>query len=126
MTVDATINLAANGGSPDVQAIVGFAQYARYEMLLWQSNHTFIVIGAGDSTQAVQRFSLQLSPGDLKGRRLVWTGELRPLTAPSNQAYAVQLVFFQNGAVVPGVNASKQGNFGTNSRVLETIVCEFA
>jgi hypothetical protein len=129
--VDANIPLPDAGGSPDVKVNISFAQAGRYQLVLWKADHTNIIIGGEDDIArpgATHRYSLLLTPAELRGRRLVCTYELFPPASGPNQPYYTRLDFFQNNQPItpaPPNRTEKQGNFGSNGRAVFFTICEF-
>ena len=129
--VDANVPLSDAGGSPDVTVNIGFAQAGRYQLVLWKPDRTKIVIGGEEDIArpgATHRYSLVLTPAELRGRRLVCTYELYPPAAGPNQPYYTRLDFFQNNQLInptPPNGTEKKDKFGPEGRAVFFTICEF-
>jgi hypothetical protein len=126
MLVQSEITLTAAGGSPDILTLVGNANWAGYEIYLWDSPTHHILIGSNNGSQQTNRFSLQHSPAELVTCRMVWQGLVRPFTPGSNNSFSVKCLFYQNNQPVTNydVEPTAAGPFaGTFENVV--IICSF-
>lgn len=126
MQVRSQITLTTAGGIPDVQAIVGDANWAGYQIYLWDSDTHYELIGSNNGSQPNNRFSLLRTPAQLVTCRMVWQGLVRPFNPGSDKDFSVECAFYQNDQLVTNYSPPPiaAGQFtGTFENVV--IICSF-
>jgi hypothetical protein len=126
MLVQSQITLTAGGGTPDILTLIGNANWAGYQIYLWDSPTHYELLGSNSGSQQTNRFSLQHAPADLVTRRLVWQGLVRPFNPGNNGPFSVKCLFYQNNQQVTDydVEPTAAGQFtGTFENVV--IICSF-
>lgn len=105
-----TVKFDATLGEPQVEVIIGQAQFGTYRIYLWDSSgKNPKTIGEGTSNDDVADI-FSLGPlSDLNGKILTWEVLVSSATSDPGQLYAVTVVFRQNGTALPGGVFSQSG-----------------
>jgi hypothetical protein len=124
--VRSQITLAADGGVPDIESVVGNANFGGYKIELWDSPNHSEVIGTNDGTQPENRFSLKYSPAELVTRRMVWNGKVRPFQEGQNLPFSVECCFYQNDTLITEYDIQpKATGIFSGTFELVVIICSF-
>ncbi len=116
---DRNVQLKRNGGNPQVEIIIGQAQFGAYAIYLWDANgQNEEKIGSGvNDDEIADEFTIGGDVADLNQRYVTWQADLVPL-GDGQQSYAVFVRFKQDGEIVRqfsqigSFNGSHQGVFG--------------
>ncbi len=98
---DRNVQLDRNGGNPQVEILIGQAQFGAYAIYLWDANgQNEEQIGSGvNDDEIADEFTIGGDVVDLHQRYVTWQADLVPLGG-GQQNYAVFVLFKQDGEIV--------------------------
>ena len=94
--------LKANGTIPQVEIVVGFAHFAKYEFFLYDptgQNPQKFAAGVNSDT-VLDIFSIPMSVARLDKRTLFWQAAIASPTGAPNEQFSVLIRVIQDGKVV--------------------------
>lgn len=98
--------LKANGSIPEVEIIVGFAHFAKFEFFLYdatgQNPQKFAAGVNSDNVSDVFPVDNPASVQDLDNRTMFWQAAIASPMGSPNESYSVQIRVTQDGSVVGG------------------------
>jgi hypothetical protein len=99
-----TVRLSAAGGPPNVEIVIGHAQFGKYELSLFDTDgRNPVVLGAGLShDQLPDAFQIDGDPRALDARFLSWSANLIPAGGEPNPRFSLTVHVRQDGREVPG------------------------
>jgi hypothetical protein len=99
-----TVRLSATGGPPNVEIVIGQAQFGKYELSLFDTDgRNPVIVGAGLShDQLPDAFQIDGDPRALQARFLSWSANLIPAGNEANPQFSLIVHIRQGGVEVPG------------------------
>lgn len=99
-----TVTLSGSGGVPQLEVIVGNAQFGKYQTALYDStDHNPEDIGSGVNTDTIpDKFPIKDSRGSLNNRVLTWDVIVAAFVSGPGQFYSVTIKITQDDKVVTG------------------------
>jgi hypothetical protein len=91
-------------GTPDVEIIIGQAQWGSYDLILWDEDGlNEATIGSGlNVDQIPDKFPINKPLTQLNGSLLSWEVSIASFAGKEGELYSVTIKITQNNAVVPG------------------------
>ena len=98
------VRLKPTGPKPEVEMIIGQAQWGKYVIDLWDSEGTkFETVGSGlNVDQIPDKFTIPHLPKKLQRRMLSWEVKIAAFSKQPGQLYSVTVRITQAGKVCPG------------------------
>ena len=99
MAEEHVTKLRANGSTPQIELRFGFAQYARFEILLWDANgqNPQEIAHGINIDNSPDKFPIG-PPATLNGRFLTWQCVIASPTGGPGEHFSQTAVFTQDGA----------------------------
>jgi hypothetical protein len=100
---DQIVQIKRNGSVPEIELTFGFAQFAKFRILLWDitgQNPTEIAHGVNIDASP-DKFPIGNSAADLDGRFITWQAVIASPTGGPGQQYSQRATFTQDGANCP-------------------------
>ena len=99
-----TLTLTAADGPPNVEIVIGHAQFGKYELALFDADgRNPVVIGAGLTHDHLpDKFQITGDPRALHARFLSWSANVIPAGDEPEPQFAVSVHVRQGGVDVPG------------------------
>ena len=100
---DNIVQLKRNGSVPQIELTFGFAQFAKYRILLWDTqgqNPTEVAHGINVDTSP-DKFPIGTSVADLDGRFLTWQAVIASPTGGPGEQFSQAAIFTQDDALCP-------------------------
>jgi hypothetical protein len=94
----AILTVDKNGPVPDIELIVGDAQFGDYVVYLWDATgqkSTVVQEGRNDDKKKSAKFRVGNSVGELDGCPVSWEVTIAALGGSQGQLYSLQVVFTQ-------------------------------
>jgi hypothetical protein len=106
-----TLRLAAADGPPNVEIVIGAAQFGKYELALFDTDgRNPVVVGAGlTHDQLPDNFQIDGDPRALNARFLSWSANIIPAGNEVNPQFSLTVHVRQRGADVVGSPIRTQG-----------------
>jgi|SRR5882724_9544431 len=108
--------LDKNGGLPEIEIVIGQAQFGRYSFSLWDATgHNPVVVREGVNTDGIPDiFVIDKTVGiqtvdDLNGRFFSWSVNIAAFSNSPGQLYSVAIHIRQKGNDVPDAPFISQG-----------------
>jgi hypothetical protein len=94
------VQLKRNGGAPQIKLLFGFAQFAKFRILLWDTNgHNPTPVATGDNLPgSPDTFPVGFPAADLDGRLITWQASIVSPTGSAGQQYSQTATFLQDEA----------------------------
>jgi hypothetical protein len=100
---DNIVEIKKNGGVPQIELKFGFAQFAKFKILLWDAtgqNPIEVAHGVNIDTSP-DKFPVGDSPASLDGRYITWQAVIASPTGGPGQQYSQLATFTQQNANCP-------------------------
>jgi hypothetical protein len=103
--------LKRNGSVPEIDLKFGFAQFAKYRILLWdnQGQNPVEVAHGINVDEAPDTFPVGSSVADLDGRFITWQAVIASPTGGPGQQFSQQATFIQDNATCPNSPFKQSG-----------------
>jgi hypothetical protein len=108
---DQVVNLKRKGSGPQIELTFGFAQFAKFKILLWDAtgqNPVEVAHGV-NIDNSPDKFPIGNSVADLDGRYITWQAVIASPTGGPGQQYSQRAIFTQDGANCPDGPFSQSG-----------------
>ncbi len=104
MANEKLVQLDAKGPSPEVEIIIGQAQWGKYVIDLWDPAGTqYEIVGTGlNVDQIPDKFTLKQTTAKLNKRLLSWEVKIAAFSSTPGQLYSVVVRITQGGNLCPG------------------------
>lgn len=98
------VRLSKGAGAPEIEIIIGQAQWGSYSIYLWDQNGLNPdVVGTGINVDQIpDKFTVQKALAALNGAIISWEVSIAAFSSSPGQLYAVTIRITQKGSVVPG------------------------
>lgn len=109
MANERIVILAAKGGDPEIEFVIGNAQWGSYRLKIYNKQaKAWETAGEGVSWDSVEdRFEIGKTPKQLNGTSLLWNLVITPMQV--GDPYLVRVNMYQDGKVVEGGSITHQG-----------------
>jgi hypothetical protein len=108
---DQVVNIKRTGGVPQIELTFGFAQFAKFKILLWDTtgqNPVEVAHGV-NIDNSPDKFPIGNSVADLDGRYITWQVVIASPTGGPGQQFSQRAVFTQDGSNCPDGPFSQSG-----------------
>src|ERR1043166_3941188 len=107
------VEIKRNGGVPQIQLKFGFAQFASFRILLWDTNgHNPTEIAKRTNVPGEpDTFPIGNSAADLNDRYITWQASIASPTGAAGQQYSQTATFLQDGTSCPNGPFTQTGPF---------------
>ncbi|SRR6266496_6824989 len=104
------VKIKKNGGVPQIELTFGFAQFAKYQILLWDSNgqNPQEIAHGVNIDNSPDKFPIG-PPTGLDGRFITWQAVIASPTGGDGQQYSERATFTQDGSNCPDSPFSQSG-----------------
>jgi len=111
------VQVRRNGDVPQIKLVFGFAQFAKFRILLWDTNgQNPTSVAVGDNLPgSPDTFPVDTSAAGLDGRLITWQASIVSPTGSAGQQYSQTATFLQGGANCPNGPFTQTGPL-TNSK----------
>jgi len=111
------VQIKKNGDVPEIKLTFGFAQFASFRILLWDTNghNPTEVAKATNLPGEPDTFPIGTSPSDLDGRYVTWQASIASPTGTPGQQYIQTARFLQDGANCPTGPFTQSGPFSNTT-----------
>ena len=105
------VKLNANGSVPEIELRFGFAQFAKYRILLWdQSGQNPVEVAHGINVDtSPDKFPVGNSVAALDGRFITWQCVIASPTGGAGQQFSQKASFTQGNAICPNSPFTQAG-----------------
>lgn len=105
------VELQRNGSIPQIELTFGFAQFAKFRILLWDPNGTnpFEIAHGVNIDASPDKFPVGTSVASLDGRLITWQAVIASPSGGAGQQYSQRATFSQDGANCPNGPFTQQG-----------------
>ena len=105
------LEIKTNGGTPQIELEFGFAQFAQYQIFLWDvTGKNPKEIGHGVNVDDVpDKFPIPDPVASLDGRFVTWQAIIASPSGGANQQFSMKATFTQNNSNVPNGPYTKKG-----------------
>ena len=105
------VSLKRNGSVPQIELTFGFAQFAKYRILLWDTQgKNPVEIAHGINIDNVpDKFPIGSSVADLDGRFITWQAVIASPTGGPGQQFSQRATFTQDNATCPNSPFTQAG-----------------
>lgn len=109
--VDNIVQLKRNGSVPQIELKFGFAQFAKYRILLWDAQgRNPTEVGHGINVDTIpDKFPIGSSAADLDNRFITWQAVIASPTGGPGQQFSQTAIFTQDGATCPNSPFTQSG-----------------
>jgi hypothetical protein len=100
---DQIVRINRNGGVPEIELKFGFAQFAKFRILLWDiTGQNPTEIAHGVNIDAIpDKFPIGTAAADLDGRFITWQVVIATPTGGAGQQYSQSAAVTQDGSNCP-------------------------
>jgi hypothetical protein len=111
------VQLKKTGAAPQIKLVFGFAQFAKFRILLWDTNgHNPTPVATGDNLPgSPDTFPVGSSAAELNGRLITWQASIISPTNSPGQQYSQTATFLQDDTNCPTGPFTQTGPL-TNSK----------
>jgi hypothetical protein len=108
-----TVEIKRNGGVPQIQLKFGFAQFASFRVLLWdtQGHNPSEIAKDTNLPGRPDTFAIGNSAADLNDRYITWQATIASATGNPNQQFSQTAGFVQDGVNCPEGPFNQTGSF---------------
>jgi hypothetical protein len=108
---DNIVELRRNGSLPEIELTFGFAQFAKYRILLWDQNgQNPVEVAHGINVDnSPDKFQIGNSVGALDGRFITWQAVIASPTGGPGEQFSQRATFTQDNAVCPNSPFNQSG-----------------
>jgi hypothetical protein len=105
------VKLDPNGGSPSINLIFGFAQFAKFRIFLWDQNgqNPQEITHGSNLPGAPSTFPIPVPAANLIGRFMTWDALIVSPTGGPGQQYSMTATFSQNGNTIQDATFRRSG-----------------
>lgn len=111
--------LAVGGGVPEVEIVIGQAQFGTYEIYLWDSDGTSPrLIGKGLNTDSLPDVHPIGPAAALGGKKMTWQCVVSAPKKSPGQKYSVTVIVRQDGNVCENSPYQQTGSLSGGTRIV--------
>ena len=112
-----TVNLKRNGSVPQIQLQFGFAQFASFRILLWDTtgHNPTEVAKRTNAPGEPDTFPIGSSVADLDQRFITWQATIASPTGEPDQQFSQTATFLQDGENCPDGPFPQSGQFSNTT-----------
>ena len=115
------IKLDPNGADPEVEIIIGQAQFGEYVVSRKDTSGNKHEVKDGDNDDnVIDKFPVGDTAENLKGQRLIWDLIIPAVTDDPNELYFAQVVVTQSNIAVEGGTFTYQGKLDQLVNILKS------
>ena len=112
------IKIKKDGGTPEVEFIIGQPQVGVYRSYLWDSQNVPKKIGHGNNADdVIDKYVLE-KPNEMEHKTLSWEVTIQAPASTPGQLYSLQVIIRQDGKIAPGGAIGEAGPMNDNTKVV--------
>ena len=116
------VQLNPNGGIPSIKLTFGFAQFAKFDIFLWDTNaqNPQPIIENGNNLPGhPDTFQINLPAASLTGRYVTWDAVIASPSGGAGQQYSMTATFIQDGQPVANATFTRSGQMNNTKSELD-------